>query len=203
MERLLRDIEQDIDWRVSELRKIKTIPIMYNLSDTDKKVIYFYSIPGIYAIWEGYLKNSFKLFSEFLNSKRLDCNEIHINLLTHAIENQCNLGDERRNFDKKISLINKIRYFYNGYVEFTSAIPTESNADFKVTNKILERFNIPAIENTHKTPLNNLVNFRNKIAHGENSIVVEKEKVEEFVSLVENLMYEIINKIKETIEKDF
>jgi len=71
-------------------------------------------------------------------------------------------------------------------------VPTESNVNLKVLNRILERFCIPEIDSKYSSGLNKLLLFRNKIAHGENSIIVNMTHVTEFVSLVENLMLDVV-----------
>jgi hypothetical protein len=57
-----RKIGEDIDWRVSELMTIKTFPLHYELSEHHKKFFLKYSVPSIYAVWEGFVKNSFRLY---------------------------------------------------------------------------------------------------------------------------------------------
>jgi len=200
MNHLLNEIQEDIKWRLSEITNIKTIPLRYNLLNVHKKTLILYSVPSFYAIWEGFLKQTFQLLTNYLNNAILDPSKVHINILTHAIENECNLGNSRKHFDSKVNLVNSAINLYDSKLIIKQGIPTESNANYKVTNKILERFNIKNIDSKYEKPLNRLLFFRNKIAHGENSIKVYSSDIDEFSLLVENLMYNILILIEEFIE---
>ena len=45
---------------MSELASLKTIPLRYNLLSHHKEMLIKYTIPSIYALWEGFVKNSFE-----------------------------------------------------------------------------------------------------------------------------------------------
>ena len=76
-------------------------------------------------------------------------------------------------------------------VTIKPSVPTESNVNFKVLNKILERFCIDKVPDHYDSKLNKLLLFRNKVAHGDNSISVNMTHVTEFISTVENLMLDV------------
>lgn len=196
MNLLLAEIEADINWRLTEISIIKTIPHRYSLNEDHKKVLIKYAIPSLYAIWEGYVKNTFDLLTTFINKLNIDPKLVNINLLTHAIENECNLGNERKHFEKKIKLVESALNIINSQLNVKPEIPTESNIDFKVMNKIFERFNIKSLDNKYQKPLNRLILHRNKIAHGDNSIIVSKDEVDEFSLLIEDIMYELLIEIE-------
>ncbi|AXT56438.1 hypothetical protein D1815_11945 [Aquimarina sp. AD1] len=197
---LLGEIQSDISWRISEISNIKTIPLRYNLLDQHKKTLTLYSVPSLYALWEGFIKNCCQLLTTYLNNLKIESSLAHINVLTHAIENEYHLGNERKHFDKKIKLVESTLKTYNSILVIQQGIPTESNINYKVTNKILERFNINFLNKKYERPLDRLLLFRNKIAHGENSIKVNKKDIEEFSLLIENLMYEILLLIEEYLK---
>lgn len=56
------EINSDIQWRMSELASLKSIPLRYNLLPHHKEMLIKYTIPSIYALWEGFVKNSFELY---------------------------------------------------------------------------------------------------------------------------------------------
>ncbi|WP_305952730.1 MAE_28990/MAE_18760 family HEPN-like nuclease [Emticicia oligotrophica] len=200
MEIIISEIQEDIKWRVNEITTLKTIPLRYNLQKNHQNSIIIYSIPAYYALWEGYLKNSFELLTNYINKLELDYSTVNVNLLTHAIENRCNLGNERKYFDKKMKSVGVLTQFYKEPFRIEQGVPTESNVNFKVTNRVLERFCIQSMDNKYEKPLDRLLLFRNKIAHGENSIKVKREDIDEFSLLVENLMYEILILIEKYID---
>lgn len=185
------EILADIDWRVSELASIKSIPIKYSLRPEHKEIHTKYSIPAIYAIWEGYIKTCFTIYSNHLNSLSIKRDEVAVALLTHIIDSECNFSNPRANFDTKQKLVSKIDQLLVDDIKITPHIPTESNINLKVLNKILERFCLSKISSQYELGLNKLLRYRNTIAHGENSILVNMAIVSEFVALIENLMLDI------------
>lgn len=201
MSTYLDEILADIEWRVSELAMIKSIPIKYSFRSDHKELHIKYSIPAIYAIWEGFIKSCFTIYSNHLNSLSLKRTEIATALLTHRIDSECDFNNPRQNFESKKRLVELIDNLLGDIIIIKPNVPTESNVNLKVLNKILERFCILKIEETYENGLNKLLLFRNTIAHGENSILVGMNHVTEFITLVENLMLDITINI-ESCEKN-
>lgn len=196
MQQLLKEITNDIDWRMSEITNLKVIPAKYNLSEPHQKALLMCSIPSLYALWEGFIKNSFESLVNHLNSLSLDHTTIHINILTHNIENGFQLGNKRANFKSKKKMVVGLQNEFSSSFAVKKGIPTESNLNFDATNKILERFNISPLSNIYRSQLSKLLMFRNKISHGENSIRVSIKIFNEFASLIQILMHEIILKFE-------
>jgi uncharacterized protein YutE (UPF0331/DUF86 family) len=185
------EILADIDWRVSELSVLKSLPIRYSFRPEHKELQIKYTIPAIYAIWEGFIKNCFVIYSNHLNSLSISRSEIAIPLLTHQLDSECDFNNPRQNFDTKQRMVHTIDSLLAEVITIKPNVPTESNVNYKVLNKILERFCIDKITPDYEQKLNKLLLFRNKIAHGENSITVNMNHVTEFISTVENLMLDI------------
>jgi len=196
MEIFVQEIEADIDWRISELATLKSIPIQYSFRPNHKNIHLKYSIPAIYAIWEGFVKNCFTIYSNHLNSLSISREDIAPALLTHQIDSECNFNNPRQNFESKQKLVGMLDNLFNDIILIKPSVPTESNVNLKVLNRILERFCIPQVDNKYDKGLNKLLLFRNTIAHGENSISVNMPHVIEFISLIENLMLDIIISIE-------
>lgn len=201
MSSFIDEILADIDWRISELAQIKSIPIKYNFRPDHKDIHIKYAIPAIYAIWEGFVKNCFTIYSNHLNSLTIKRTEISTSLLTHRIDSECDLNNPRQNFESKQKLVEIINSLLVDIITIKPSVPTESNVNLKVLNKILERFCVSKFDETYEKGLNKLLRFRNTIAHGENSISVNMPHVIEFIALIENLMLDIVINI-ETSEKD-
>ena len=64
---LFDDILEDIVWRKDQLLMAKTIPFLHSFSDSHKEFLIKHSIPTIYAIWEGFVQNSFQIYVRELN----------------------------------------------------------------------------------------------------------------------------------------
>lgn len=185
------EILADIDWRVSQLAILKSIPIRYSFSPEHKELQIKYTVPAIYAIWEGFVKSSFNIYSNHLNTLAIGRSEIAMPLLTHQLDSECDFNNPRINFDSKQRMVSLLDSLLTDIVTIKPSVPTESNVNFKVLNKILERFCIDKVSDDYEQKLNKLLLFRNKIAHGENSISVNLTHVTEFISTVENLMLDI------------
>lgn len=185
------EILADIDWRVSQLSILKSIPIRYSFSPEHKELQIKYTVPAIYAIWEGFVKSSFIIYSNHLNTLSIGRSEIAMPLLTHQLDSECDFNNPRINFDSKQRMVSLLDSLLTDIVTIKPSVPTESNVNFKVLNKILERFCIDKVSDNYEQKLNKLLLFRNKIAHGENSITVDLTHVTEFISTVENLMLDI------------
>jgi len=193
----LDEINEDINWRISELASLKSLPLRYNLLQHHKDILIKYSVPSIYSVWEGFVKRCLTIYSHHLNSLTIKRNEIHIALLTHLVDSECDLNNPRLNFDSKQRVVTLIDSFLTDTIVVKPNIPTESNVNFKVLNKILERFCIEKVDEKYDSKLNKLLLFRNKIAHGENSISVTTDNLNEFINTVEDLMSDILINIEE------
>lgn len=200
MQQLIEEIQADIYWRITQLATIRTIPLKYSMTDAHKETIYWYSVPSIYAIWEGYIDNTFRLYIDYLNRRSLTSYNLDLNVLTHVIDIQCELNNKITKFEKKKEIVGQLFQIMNRPLEIQHALPKGSNIDFKVANNILARFNLPPLDNRFNSPLNRLRYFRNHIAHGENALIVEKKDIYSFTWLVEDLMYDILLKIDESIK---
>lgn len=192
MKTFVHEILADIDWRTSELATLKSIPIRYSFSPDHRELHIKYSIPAIYSIWEGFIKNCFTVYSNHLNTLSLNRSNISYALLTHQIDSECDFSNPRVHFDKKMKLVQSLDDLFQDTITIKPTVPTESNVNLKVLNRLLERFCIPELDEDYSKGLNKLLLFRNKIAHGENSIIVNMTHVTEFISLVENLMLDVV-----------
>jgi len=195
---ILKDIEADIAWRMSELGSLKSIPLRYNLLPHHKEMIVKYTIPSIYALWEGFVKNSFKRYIEEINLMNLTISDIHINLLVHSLTSldKLRLENPRNSFKSKKEFTENYLEVISRPFRITEIIPTRSNVNFEVINEILQLFNLEPLSKTFDKPLDKLVLFRNSIAHGEVRIPIKIKDIELFSQLLNDLMIEIILRIE-------
>ena len=197
MKTFIEEIVADIDWRTAELATLKSIPIKYSFRPDHKDIHIKYTIPAIYAIWEGFVKTCFTIYSNHLNTLSIKRDEISTALLAHQLDSECDFNNPRQNFDSKVRLASTLDSLLQVVINIKPSVPTESNVNLKVLNKILERFCISPIKESYEKDLNKLLKFRNTIAHGENSIIVNMTHVTEFITLVENLMLDIVISVEQ------
>lgn len=202
MQQIIGEIQADIQWRVSQLAIIKTLPMRYSMTDAHQEIIFWYSVPSIYAIWEGFIDNTFRVYINYLNQTNLGSNDLDLNVLTHAIDIECQLKNRITAFEKKKEVVTQLFHIMNNPLNIKHEIPKGSNIDYKVANNILVRFNLTPLDQRFEGPLGTLRHFRNHIAHGENSLIVEKRHIDEFTRLVEDLMYEILLKVDVSLRNE-
>jgi hypothetical protein len=196
MIQLEQELNYEIEWRTNELSILRLTPIKHALTEDEKRVLEKYSTVAIYSLWEGFVTQSFTLYIRTLNSQNLNSNNLHLNLITHDLDMKCNLRNERIHFEAKYDLVNFICQYQNLPIDISKKIPTESNVNFEVINKILFRFNLePLPEKNFKKRLNKLLKIRNNIAHGECSIPVNRNIIAELISTVSDSMDAVANVI--------
>jgi hypothetical protein len=197
--RVLEEITKDIEWRMSELGSLRTIPLRYNLLEHHREMIIKYTIPSIYALWEGFVTNSFKCYTAEINRLNLSIEEVHINLLTHGFSSldKLRLDNPRLTFKSKKEFTEYYLHTINKAFAMSERIPTKANVSFSVINEILSIFNLEELPEKFKMPLKKLLHVRNSIAHGEIEIPVKLADINSFAQLLNELMIEITLRIED------
>lgn len=200
------EISEDIVWRNEQLLIAKTLPHIHNFSDSHKEFLIKYSIPTIYAVWEGFVQHSFQIYVRELNKLGLQKNDFCLNILTHSIDSTFpQLKEYPTEFDGRAKFIFKLDNYFQDEFRISSIINTQSNVELEMINKILHRFNLKSIpSNPYKQQLKDLLKYRNRISHGDNSLVISRDNIDDFtsridsfVTLVGQLMQEVLSRISD------
>lgn len=190
------ELEADIYWRQGQLSTLRSIGKHNSLSLHQCECLRIYTIPAIYSLWEGFIKQSFSIYIRAINQKRIPLLELHLNYITHLVDNQINLQNARQKVESKRKCVSELcKLFTNKYASVSEKIPTDSNVNYEVLNKILQTFNLDCMDKKWEKGLNKLLCFRNKIAHGENSIVVDNKDIEFFSQILNDMMVEVCSLI--------
>jgi hypothetical protein len=204
----LDDIQIDIDERKDILLTTKVLPYQYSFTEKDKQFFFNYSVLIIYATWEGFVQQTFQSYVRELNSLALDKALISDSILTFTFENTFKQIREYPDKEsKKVKLISGLdTFFQDRILNIPAIINTQSNVSFEVINDLLATFNLYVfIEYLVKYKLNlkNELRFfidhhRNPIAHGNiGGIVVTQDNINRFIILVEILMDEVFERVKQ------
>jgi len=204
---LEQEILSDIEERRELMSRIKLLCPRYGFSLEDEALFLNYSIPIVYSIWEGFIQTSFQIYIRELNKLNLNINNICHPILIYHIESefpQFKQYPEKDKLKKKVNFFEKLGQFYQcNTLEINPKVNTESNVGFNVLNRILTDFNLETIPEypEPKYSLPNeldkfLLKIRNNVAHGENSIVVNREDLERAIKLVHKLMDLVFERIK-------
>jgi len=206
MSSLKERIGHEIIWRTDEIAILKTLPFHSNLSEQQKETLRKHTIPALYSLWEGFVKDAFSHYIDELNGLGITIDNIAPEILVHSfdihyIRNKDYLNEIPKDFQKSIKRITK---FVNDFKEdvnvniivIPKTLPTESNINYDVITKILLRFNLEILpKNPFESDLNKLLRFRNNSAHGDFSIPVQPEVVDQFSQLIIDLMSEVLLRI--------
>ncbi|PFK01321.1 hypothetical protein CN957_05430 [Bacillus cereus] len=186
---LIEELSIEVEWRISEIAIIKTIPYLYRVTDVHKEVLQKYLIPALYALWEGYVVKSFEIYAKKINQLNLNMDELHPCILTHDLDIKKGLKDGRASSQKQVEFALDLKEYFSSEVSLSGKVPTKSNVKFKTINNILERFNLEKFpKNYYEFGLTKLLKYRNDIAHGENSLNVDNEIVLELSDVVVKCM---------------
>lgn len=206
---LEQEIMSDIDERRDLMFRLKALSPRYHFLPEDEALFLNYSIPIVYSIWEGFIQTSFQIYIRELNELNLTINHICDRIFLYHIESkfpQFKDYSQKDNFSKKVKFFEQLGQFYqSNTLEISAKVNTESNVSFKVLNRILNDFKLETIP-THPEPNSNyslqddldkfLLKIRNDVAHGQNSIVVNREDLERSIKLVDRLMDLVFERIK-------
>lgn len=204
---LEQEIMSDIVERRKLMSRIRALCPRYGFSPEDEALFLNYSIPIVYSIWEGFIQTSFQIYIRELNKLNLKISDICYPILIYHIESefpQFKQYPEKDKLNKKVIFFDKLGLFYKcNALEISAKVNTESNVGFNVLNRILKDFNLETIL-THPEPNYSLqddldkflLKIRNSVAHGQNSIVVDREGLDRAIKLVDRLMDLVFEKIK-------
>ncbi len=199
---LEQEIKSDIEERQKLMLQIKTLYLRYEFNERDEQLFLIYSIPAVYAIWEGFIQTALQTYIQELNKLKLTVDSFCKSILIYYLESKFpQFREYPKDYAKKELFFNKLNMFYTGKsVDISTSVNTESNVDFKVLNKILKEFNLELVEEyfepgfSLKQKLKDFLIIRNAVAHG-NGSTVNREDLENAIKLVHILMDLVLEKI--------
>ena len=190
MQHLTEEIIASKEWRMRELENLKKIGIIA-LNTYPEKVKEQYlrmCIPYIYAHWEGFVVEVFKLLITYLNNEHLEKKKVRNELYTFSLQNVLRPLAGKQNFEQSCQFIEKFVGDFEQTLYIEPALLTaKSNLNYKQMLTILNKFGMSNCVEKYKSEINQLVNQRNRIAHGENGIIIAYEYVSRQISILQEL----------------
>ena len=190
MHQLTSEIIASREWRVRELENLKRIGKL-DLTTYSEKVreqYYRMCVPYIYAHWEGFIVESFKQLISYLNGLHLEKKKVRHELYTFSLQDILRPLAGKQSFEQSCQFVEKFTNDYEKELYIDPALLTaKSNLNYKQLTIIFEKF---AMDNhciEYKGEINQLVNQRNRIAHGENGITVEYEYFSDKFSMLQKI----------------
>lgn len=190
MHRLTEEIIASKEWRIRELEALKKIGIiaLNEYSLRERQQYYRMCIPYIYAHWEGFVVESFKLLITYLNNEHLDKRTVINELYTFSLQDVLKPLAGKQGFEQSCQFVEKfvIDFDRELYIE-PSLLTAKSNLNYKQMTIILSKFGMNNCLEKYKADINQLVNQRNSIAHGENGIIIEKNHVSDKITILQEV----------------
>ena len=197
-------IKKDIEERNAQLAILRLLTSSVSIPLEHREFIIKYSPAIVYALWEGFVNKSFSYYIKTLNRLKLKPEELKINLLTYAImgDDKLKLDRARKNSEKQQEFVEYIQDYLKKEVKFSSNILTKSNVNYEIINNILENLGIEKISEKYEKELDNLLDKRNHVAHGDSSVTIEKENILKSCDLITNLMDDVFANIKDAYDNE-
>ncbi len=204
MHPLTNEIIASREWRMRELEDLKKVGILA-LNTYPPKVknqYYRMCIPYIYAHWEGFIVESFKQLISFLNDLHLDKKLVRNELYAFSLQDILKPLAGKQSFEQTCQFAQKFTENYDRALYIDPALLTaKSNLNYKQLVVILGKFGMENCLTKYQGEINQLVNQRNRIAHGENGITVEYVNISDKISMLQEIFDLMILKFEEYLSE--
>lgn len=194
---LLQEAYNDLQ---SRMYKCKTIHRRYDMIEDHKKFLIRQAALSVYSAWEGFLKQSISLYLQEINKEKLSYSMLDENYMAYQTDKLIDFKSPKTNFGVVKKASRNIYDMFKHDVIFNTKVNTESNANLKITNSILEKLNLQIIDKKYEKDVNKLLLFRNSVAHGDDGIRITQNDIDKFTILVQSISAEVINSLIEGFE---
>jgi hypothetical protein len=210
---LWAEIEEDLSWRQDELRFFQNQLAVLD-SESEQERFRRALVLLLYAHFEGFCKFALTLYVDSINKSGITCAEATFAIaaasladLFKALNNPDKKIAEFRHVapdDSKLHRFGRQREFVERTANFAirpvkvadDVVDTESNLNPLVLRKNLYRLGFPHDQfSAYEGNINRLLEYRNKISHGEMQAGLKRDKYEELSSSV----YEIMEAMKRQV----
>lgn len=190
MHQLTYEIIDSRDWRVRELENLKKVGIILlgSCSEKIKNQYYRMCVPYIYAHWEGFVVESFKCIISYLNNLQLKRKDVRLELYAFSLQDVIRPLSGKQSFNQTCQFIEKFEKNYNKdfYLD-PKLLTVKSNLNYKQLERIIDQFGMKNNFKKYKIEINELVNRRNRIAHGENGIEVNINYITNIINMFQEI----------------
>ena len=207
-ENLLGELEIEYSNRISELVQYENFMATHCQDETFNEIYRKMLIIMLYSYFEGFCKQSLLIYIDYLNRTNELVSRIKNGLAAVTIEKYfvnlaktnykpVDLGERALKEDGLLQMYGRRREFFSEYVNIigqTLCIPdavvdTESNLRASVLKKLLYKLEIDfTIVDDFQTDINEVVNKRNALAHGDRIRGVTASEYTRYRDRVVNLM---------------
>jgi hypothetical protein len=198
LEDLNKTMATDIAWRKKELSEIKTLIELKNVSPQKHNVCIRSGICILYAHWEGFIKLAGNSYVEYIRIKRLRYRQLSSNFLALAMKEKLKQAKETN----KASLYIPVCDFFLFQLDERCSLPknpiSTSNLSSEILKEITHTLGIDFSLDSTKSKLidEKLLKTRNEIAHGEDSLTIDRKQYIELQTMVMEMLEEFRSRIE-------
>jgi hypothetical protein len=211
---LLDLLDEDLGWRKKE------IGVLYSIAqNNDKPVLIKSLLLIVYSHWEGFIKNSFKLYLDHVNKQNIKLTDLTDNyraIILRKISNKCINSSKKLTLENEMEFIRSHSESINSTFSIeqsalsdkdSSLIDTSSNLKPEVFFNLCNVIGFPEKESVkirRKWIDENLLENRHAISHGNK--VLKKDAVEfdltlESLAEIKEIILAIMSSYKEDISE--
>ena len=145
--------------------------------------------------------NSLKTLITYLNRLELEPSSIPTNLIVVCLDQSYKSLSGKQSFEQKIDFTNRFQLIFKEKIKFQKKINTKSNLRSSVLKDIcyMYGFDFEKFKEI-SSDIDMLVNVRNSIAHGENSVVPDEDNLLNYIESVKKAMDIFLEEIDYFIE---
>ena len=184
----------------SKMYKCKTIHLRYDMTEDHKQFLIRQAVLSIYSAWEGFLKIAISQYLQELNKENLNYTALDENYLAYQTDKILDFKAPKTSFGVMKKISNNVYAMFNSEVIFNTKVNTESNANLKVSNSILDKLKLKPLDKKYERDLNKLLLFRNSVAHGDDGIQIIQSDIDFFTILVQKISADIISSVIDGFE---
>jgi len=190
---VIAEILENNNWRDGEFAKMKA-----NASAVEEIFWCRMCVPLIYAHWEGFVVDSLKELLKYLNVLKLPATAVPVHLVVLCLGDSYKSLSGKQNFEQRIDFTNKFNLLLKNTIKFKTKIETKSNLKSDVMRDLcyMFHFDFKKFEDG-MSDIDRLVNVRNSIAHGENSVVPDMKNILKYIDAVKFSTDLLIDEINE------
>lgn len=202
MERFKTACRRDVEWRIAEIALIKKSAVALGQTSEMVKSVRRYAVPALYAVWEGFVTTVFSEYAKRINRKKLLFDKVNINIARHVCFDELKLLSISTSAEKRKELVVNMRKLMRGRLVIPEDVRTNSNVDYAEIVKIMSRYGVDPVEEAkYKNRLQEFLGYRNCIAHGNHGVIIEMENLDNFASLIEDLMEDISDRLNNSLRE--
>lgn len=187
VDRLVELISEDLSWRKRELVDFNAV-VKDRRSPAQKPALRS-AVALLYAHWEGFIKNACYYYLCYIATEAPRLNELRSEIVALIVRGRLTALEGAKRTTMHRELIRHLREDSDKRAQIPSdrsSVRTESNLTFSVLEDLLTSIGCNAAEFEEYRDLidDQLVNSRNKIAHGEQEYIREPEWIDLYTSVI-------------------